>query len=103
MTAMINNVEQRNPQQGTTPSLSTTNAPQQETDPELKHNKCTAAGDNPELKHNKRTAAGDNPELKHNKCTYSQLISRIKLLEFPSVDHRWLDNMGRWRFWGVSS
>jgi hypothetical protein len=27
MTPMINNVEQRNPQQGTIPSLSTTNAP----------------------------------------------------------------------------
>ena len=35
MTPMIDNVEQRNPQQGTTPSLSTTNAPQQGTTPSL--------------------------------------------------------------------
>src|SRR3977135_3505548 len=35
MTPIINKVEQRNPQQGATPSLFTTNAPQQGTNPNL--------------------------------------------------------------------
>src|SRR3979490_913320 len=49
ITPIINKVEQRNPQQGTTPSLFTTNAPQQGTTPSLFTTNAPQQGTTPSL------------------------------------------------------